>query len=230
MTLYNFSYTLSNFAQGILMELIMIFFLKLVFSLVLFAQSQLSQAKDLTNTAEVRLAVALQKAQKIETENLLALQVLSEPHSEKLSKVLEELSIPPQRVLQIKAPVQAMATFKTIIIGSAFVNEVPVDVLRFVIAHELGHLVKKHAHQKVSFLVKNFPDADLDALEVSSHKVTSAMMHQVEYEADKFAKDFLSHRGLYDPLLPAKVFMFISGFNQSTRTHPSHFDRMNALQ
>lgn len=202
----------------------MLVFLKVILFVVSILQAGVSHANNLDKVTQ-----ALEKAKLKEAHSLIAFSQFSEPHSEKLKTALDQLGIPPEQVLLVRVPLMPAAGFKTIYLGSDFVREIPLDVLRFVLAHELGHVVLKHSHQKVAFIANNFPE-EASSVEDSIHKVPTPMNHKIEYEADTFAKNMLIRLGYYDPTLPAKTFMFLAGFSQTTRTHPSNFDRIDALK
>lgn len=150
----------------------------------------------------------------------------------------------PEVALQvIRGPVMAETLHGQVVVANEQLAGLPEDARLFVLAHEIGHVMRGHWRQMVALYQKWVPGEvtreQTDGINARLQREASGLAHQQEYEADAFAARTLQAMGrcrleaqggglsCHDEMLT--VFQQQDG-SADTLTHPSAGKRLAALR
>jgi hypothetical protein len=147
--------------------------------------------------------------------------------------VVQALQPRPAATLRvIRGAVLAETLHGSVVVANVSLAELTEAVRRFVLAHEIGHVVLGHWQQTSLLYQKWVPGAvtpqATDAVAALLGREASGQAHRHEFEADAFAARTLQAMGEPSPdMLP--VFLQLGSFADSA-THPGTRKRIAALR
>lgn len=132
----------------------------------------------------------------------------------------------------IRGPVMAETLHGMIVVANESLADLPEAARRFILAHELGHVMQGHWVQMAQVYQKWIPgevtQTHTDAIAASLGEDASALARRQEFEADAFAAHLLHSLGVAPPdVLTAFVQM---GPSPDTPTHPGARRRLASLR
>jgi len=142
------------------------------------------------------------------------------------------LCIPASVTLRVvQGEVVAETIFGNVVVANENLAALAEDERRFILAHELGHVVLGHWHQMEVLYQKWIPGevtpAHTDAIAADLGREASALAYQQEFEADGYALRALHLLG-HSPQAATAAFIAL-GAHRDTSTHPGTLKRVAAL-
>ena len=140
---------------------------------------------------------------------------------------------PPQVALRlVRGPVVAETLHGHVVVANESLGDLTEGQRRFILAHEMGHVVLGHWAQIVALYEHWIPGdvtkPETDTVANRLGRDASALAHRQEFEADAFGAKLLSDMGLDDD---DAITAFMSlGVYKETATHPSTMRRVAALR
>lgn len=144
-------------------------------------------------------------------------------------------ALPPGLVVELRVvhgPVLAETLHGRIVAVHEQLGAMPEPTRRFVIAHELGHVMAGH-WQQLGLVYRRWVPGDVtpertDPVSAELGREASALSHRHEFDADAFALRLLARLG-HPPHDAWAAFMQL-GLTQDTATHPGTRKRLAALR
>jgi hypothetical protein len=132
----------------------------------------------------------------------------------------------------VTAGVPASMFLGHIVVVRHDVAQLTLPVRRFIIAHEVGHVVLGHYEAQVALYESHIPgevvQENTDRVATILGPLASQLSHRIEYEADAFALRYVNELGFgLSDIMP--VFMQF-GVQQDTATHPGTRKRLAHLR
>jgi Zn-dependent protease with chaperone function len=140
--------------------------------------------------------------------------------------------LPPIDFHVIRGPVVAETLHGHVIVANESLADLPEGERLFLIAHEIGHVARRHWLQ-MGMVYKRWVPGDVtpqntDPVAARLGREASGLAHRQEFEADAFALQALHRLGLSSDV--AFSSLRLMGLQQDTATHPGTRKRLASLQ
>ena len=187
------------------------------------------------DTPRERIAAVLARSQRIQLDALTAADassVASQRVRASFQALVANLHLPEIELTLIRGPVVAETLHGHVLVANESLGKLSEGQRRFILAHEMGHVMLGHWAQMVALYEHWIPGdvtpTETDAVANRLGRDASALAHQQEYEADAFGARLLADLGL-DEEDAVTAFMSLGVYND-TATHPGTMRRVAALR
>jgi Zn-dependent protease with chaperone function len=140
--------------------------------------------------------------------------------------------LPAAELRVVSGPIVAETLHGRIVVAHESLGDLPQAERMFVLAHELGHVMREHWAQMGRLYQKWVPgDVRPDTTDPVAGRLgreASMLSHRQEFEADAFALELLRRTG-HDPEAALSAFMHL-GVVPDTATHPGTRKRVATLR
>ena len=141
-------------------------------------------------------------------------------------------TLPPVDLHVISGPILAETLHGHIVVANVSLADLPEGERVFVLAHELGHVARRHWLQMGLVYRRWIPGEvtpeQTDPVAVQLGHEASGLAHRQEFEADAFALEALARLG-FSPDVAFSAFRLL-GMQQDTPTHPGTRKRLASLR
>jgi hypothetical protein len=180
----------------------------------------------------------LERSQRMQLDALLADEVPADDAGarviqESFDRVREAIAEPVEvRLVVVRGPLLAVCLMGKVVAANVSLAEMSESERLFVLAHEMGHVVKHH-WDAVGALYKQYIPGDVvkektDPIAGPLGRDASAQAHQHEFEADAFALRLIRRMGQPEDT-PVVLFQHLPPVKASA-THPSSSQRLVQLR
>lgn len=140
--------------------------------------------------------------------------------------------LPPIDFHVIRGPVIAETMHGHIIVANESLADLPEGERMFILAHEIGHVARRHWLQLGMVYKRWVPGevtpAETDAVAAPLGREASGTAHRQEFEADAYALQALHKLGIPSDVAFSSLRMM--GMQQDTATHPATRKRLASLR
>lgn len=186
-------------------------------------------------TQPLRIAGVLARSQQMQLDAL----ALAEPASPRaarvaasFTRVVREAQPPDVDLRVIRGALVAETLHGHVVVANESLADLTEGQRRFILAHEMGHVVLGHWAQMVALYERWIPGevtkSETDPVAARLGREASALAHRQEFEADAFGVKLLLDMGFAED---DAVTAFMSlGVHKETATHPGTMRRVAALR
>ena len=187
------------------------------------------------DTPRVRIAAVLARSQQMQLDALTAADpasAASERVRHSYQWLVAQLHPPEVELKLIRGPVVAETLHGHVVVVNESLGDLTEGQRRFILAHEMGHVMLGHWAQMVALYEHWIPGdvtkPETDAVANRLGRDASALAHRQEFEADAFGAKLLRDLGQHEE---DAVTAFMSlGVYKDTATHPGTMRRVAALR